>query len=149
MLPAKVLIFHEDARPGYYSFWTKNSRIVGPRSPFARDLLARDYGYDSGEEWEDEGAADADNVDDYDNDEGDGEECDSDLESWQVDDDEIEEVVPDDRDLSPSLLDLPPPPPKRKAEPLSKQPEKKRKIVVPLVPYMKDPLWESIIGQCE
>jgi hypothetical protein len=66
-----------------------------------------------------------------------------------VDDDEIEEVVPDDRDLSPSLLDLPPPPPKRKAEPLSKQPEKKRKIVVPLVPYMKDPLWESIIGQCE
>lgn len=149
MLPAKVLIFHEDARPGYYGSWTKNSRIVGPRSPFARDLLARDYGYDSGEEWEDEGAADADNVDDDDDEEGDGEECDSDLESWLVDDDEIEEVVPDDRDLSPSLLDLPPPPPKRKAEPLSKQPEKKRKIVIPLVPYIKGPLWESVIGQCE
>ncbi|KAG2755908.1 hypothetical protein P692DRAFT_20766720 [Suillus brevipes Sb2] len=149
MLPAKVLIFHEDARPGYYGSWTKNSRIVCPRSPFARDLLARDYGYDSGEEWEDEGAADADNVDDDDDEEGDGEECDSDLESWLVDDDEIEEVVPDDRDLSPSLLDLPPPPPKREAEPLSKQPEKKRKIVVPLVPYTKGPLWESVIGQCE
>ncbi|KAG1826950.1 uncharacterized protein BJ212DRAFT_1474155 [Suillus subaureus] len=148
ILPAKVLIFHEDARPGYYGSWTKNSRIVGPRSPFARDLLARDYGYDSGEEWEDEGAADADNVDDDDDDEGDGEEGDSDLESWLVDDDEIE-IVPDDRDLSPSLLDIPLPPPKRKAEPLSKQPEKKRKIVVPLVPYTKGPLWESVIGQCE
>jgi hypothetical protein len=148
MLPAKVLIFHEDARPGYYGSWTKNSRIVGPRSPFARDLLARDYGYDSGEEWEDEGAADADNVDDDDDEEGDGEEGDSDLESWLVDDDEIEDV-PDDRDLSPSLLDIPLPPPKRKAEPLSKQPEKKRKIVVPLVPYTKGPLWESVIGQCE
>ncbi|KAG2077980.1 hypothetical protein BDR04DRAFT_1064958 [Suillus decipiens] len=149
MVPAKVLIFHEDARPGYYGSWTKNSRIVGPRSPFARDLLARDYGYDSGEEWEDEGAADADNVDDDDDEEGDGEEGDSDLESWLVDDDEIEEVVADDRDLSPSLLDIPLPPPKRKAEPLSKQPEKKRKIVVPLVPYTKGPLWESVIGQCE
>ncbi|KAG2061654.1 hypothetical protein BDR06DRAFT_925552 [Suillus hirtellus] len=149
MLPAKVLIFHEDARPGYYGSWTKNSRIVGPRSPFARDLLARDYGYDSGEEWEDEGAADADNVDDDDDEEGDGEENDSDLESWLVDDDEIEEVVPDDGDLSPSLLDIPLPPPKRKAELLSKQPEKKRKIVVPLVPYIKGPLWESVIGQCE
>ncbi|KAG2158454.1 uncharacterized protein EDB93DRAFT_670725 [Suillus bovinus] len=149
MLPAKVLIFHEDARPGYYGSWTKNSRIVGPRSPFARDLLVRDYGYDSGEEWEDEGAADADNVDDDDDEEGDGEENDSDLESWLVDDDEIEEVVPDDRDLSPSLSDIPLPPPKRKAEPLSKQPEKKRKIVVPLVPYVKGPLWESVIGQCE
>ncbi|KAG1891349.1 hypothetical protein F4604DRAFT_409243 [Suillus subluteus] len=148
MLPAKVLIFHEDARPGYYGSWTKNSRIVGPRSPFARDLLARDYGYDSGEEWEDEGAADADNVDDDDDEEGDGEEGDSDLESWLVDDDEIE-VVPDDRDLSPPLLDIPLPPPKRKAEPLNKQPEKKRKIVVPLVPYTKGPLWESVIGQCE
>ncbi|KAG2365759.1 hypothetical protein BDR07DRAFT_1607316 [Suillus spraguei] len=149
MVPAKVLIFHEDARPGYYGSWTKNSRTVGPRSPFARDLLARDYGYDSGEEWEDEGTADADNVDDDDDEEGGGEEGDSDLESWLVDDDEIEEVVSDDRDLSPSLLDIPLPPPKRKAEPLSKQPEKKRKIVVPLVPYSKGPLWESVIGQCE
>ncbi|KAG2157432.1 hypothetical protein DEU56DRAFT_764608 [Suillus clintonianus] len=148
-LPAKVLIFHEDARPGYYGSWTRNSRIIGPRSPFARDLLARDYGYDSGEEWEDEGTADADNVDDDDDDEGEGEEGDSDLESWLVDDDEIEEVVPDDRDLSPSLLDIPLPPPKRKAEPLDKQPEKKRKVVIPLVPYTKGPLWESVIGQCE
>ncbi|KAG1756444.1 uncharacterized protein EDB91DRAFT_1212997 [Suillus paluster] len=149
-LPAKVLIFHEDARPGYYGSWTKNSRIIGPRAPFARDLLARDYGYDSGEEWEDEGAADADNVDDDEDEEGEGEEGDSDLESWLVDDDdEIEECIPDDRDLSPSLLDIPLPPPKRKAEDLRKQPEKKRKVVVPLVPYTKGPLWESVIGQCE
>ena len=165
MLPAKVLIFHEDARPGYYGSWTKNSRTVGPRKPFACDP-ARDYGYDSGEEWEDEGPGDADNVDDDEDEEGEGEEVDSDLESWLVDDVDAEEDIPDDRDLSPSLLDIPlpshkrkalsptlldisPSARKRKAEVTSKQSEKKRRVVVPLVPYAKGPLWESVIGHCE
>jgi hypothetical protein len=166
MLPAKVLIFREDARPGYYGSWTRNSGVIGPRSPFARDMLARDYGYDSGEEWEDEGPGDADNVDDDEDEDGEGEEADSDADSWLVDDDEVEESVPDDRDLSPSLLDIPLPPhrrkaispllldishsaSKRKAETTNKQPEKKRKVVVPLVAYSKGPLWESVIGHCE
>ncbi|KAJ8597869.1 hypothetical protein M405DRAFT_778944 [Rhizopogon salebrosus TDB-379] len=168
MLPAKVLIFHEDARPGYYGSWTRNSPIIGPRSPFARDLLARDYGYDSGEEWEDEGPGDADNVDDDEDEEAEGDDADSDADSWLVDDEEIEENVPDDRELSPSLLDIPLPSHKRKAisPPLldishsaskrkaeanttNKQPEKKRKVVIPLVPYTKGPLWESVIGHCE
>lgn len=168
MLPAKVLIFHEDARPGYYGSWTRNSPIIGPRSPFARDLLARDYGYDSGEEWEDEGPGDADNVDDDEDEEAEGDDADSDADSWLVDDEEIEENVPDDRELSPSLLDIPLPSHKRKAisPPLldishsaskrkaeanttNKQPEKKRKVVIPLVAYTKGPLWESVIGHCE
>jgi len=164
--PAKVLIFHEDARPGYYGSWTKNSRIIGPRTPFSRDLLARDYGYDSGEEWEDEGTGDADNVDDDEDEEGEGEDADSDADSWLVDDDEVEEGIPDDRDLSPSLLDIPlsshkkkalspslldisHSASKRKAEATDKQPEKKRKVVIPLVPYTKGPLWESVIGHCD
>ena len=95
-----------------------------------------------------------------------GDEADSDADSWLVDDDEIEESVPDDRDLSPSLLDIPLPShkmktispslpdisysaSKRKAEATDKQPEKKRKVVVPLVPYTKGPLWESVIGNCK
>ncbi|KAF9227860.1 hypothetical protein BS17DRAFT_877944 [Gyrodon lividus] len=151
VLPAKVLIFHEDARPGYYGTWTRNSRVVGPRTSLERDILARDYGHDSGEEWEDEGAGDADDVvDDGEEDELDAEDADSDLDSWLVDDDEVKTNSPlDPRDLSP-LLDLPMPlPPKRKTDNGEKQPEKKRKVVVPLVPYAKGPFWESTISQCQ
>ncbi|KIK97080.1 hypothetical protein PAXRUDRAFT_825292 [Paxillus rubicundulus Ve08.2h10] len=152
VFPAKVLIFHEDARPGYYGTWTRDCRIVGPRTPLERDILACDYGYDSGEEWEDEGAGDADDVvDDGEEDEQGAEDTDSDLDSWLVDDDEGEAGSPlDPRELSPSLLELPmPSPPKRKIEISEKQPEKRRKVVVPLVPYAKGPFWESTIGQCE
>ncbi|KAI6166963.1 chromatin assembly factor 1 subunit A-domain-containing protein [Pisolithus thermaeus] len=152
LLPAKVLIFNEDARPGYYGTWTRNSRIIGPRTPFARDFLARDYGYDSGEEWEDEDPAQADDVvDDAEEDDADGDEADSDLDSWLVDDEEVEAPsLLDSRDPSPSLTANPiMPPPKRKAEGLSKQQEKKRKVVVQLVPYAKGPCWESAIGKCE
>ena len=48
-IPAKVLIFDEDARPGYFGTFTRNSREVGPRAPFARDVVQVDYTYDSGE----------------------------------------------------------------------------------------------------
>ncbi|KAI6028453.1 chromatin assembly factor 1 subunit A-domain-containing protein [Pisolithus orientalis] len=152
LLPAKVLIFNEDARPGYYGTWTRNSRIVGPRAPFAKDFLARDYGYDSGEEWEDEDPAQADDVvDDGEEDDADGDEPDSDLDSWLVDDEEVQTPsIPDSRDPSPSsAANLIMPPPKRKAEDPGKQQEKKRKVVVQLVPYAKGPCWESAIGKCE
>lgn len=150
VFPAKVLVFHEDSRPGYYGTWTRNSRIVGPRTPLERDVLAHDYGYDSGEEWEDEGLGDGDDVvDDGDDDEPDAEDADSDLDSWLVDDDDDIRPPLDLDDLSPSPLDLPMPPPKRKAENIEKQSDKKRKVVVPLVPYVKGPFWESYISHCE
>src|SRR5713226_7599952 len=59
-IPAKVLIFHEDERPGYFGTLTKRSRLIKPRRPFARDDIAIDYAYDSGAEWgeEDEGGGD-------------------------------------------------------------------------------------------
>lgn len=150
IFPAKVLIFHEDSRPGYYGTWTRNSRMVGPRTPLERDPLARDYGYDSGEEWEDEGPDDADDViDDGEDDEPDAEDADSDLDSWLVDDDDEIRPPLNLDDLSPPPLDLSMPPPKRKAENVEKRSDKKRKVVVPLVPYMKGPFWESHIGHCE
>lgn len=151
LLPAKVLIFTEDARPGYYGTWTRNSRVIGPRTPFAQDLLARDYAYDSGEEWEDEDASQADDVvDDAEEDDGDGDEADSDVDSWLVDDEEMEISLPSDpRDLSPSSIDLPISPPKRKADGAGRQLEKKRKVVVPLVPFAKGPCWEPVVGRCE
>lgn len=150
VFPAKVLVFHGDSRPGYYGTWTRNSRIVGPRTPVERDVLAHDYGYDSGEEWEDEGPGDADDVvDDGEDDEPDAEDADSDLDSWLVDDDDEIRPPLDLDDLSPPPLDLSMPPPKRKAENSEKQSDKKRKVVVPLVPYVKGPFWESYISRCE
>ena len=151
-IPAKVFVFSEDARPGYYGTWTRNSREVGPRTPFARDVVAVDYSYDSGEEWEEEEQGDADNVDDDDEDEGGAtEEVDSDLDDWLVDDDEVEPGTPiEERPGSPDFFDfnMPQAPPKRKRDPEASS-VKKRKVVVPLVPFNKGPCWESVIGECE
>lgn len=147
LLPAKVLIFKEDARPGYYGTWTRGSRIVGPRTPFAQDVLAHDYGYDSGEDWGDENESHADDV--LEDTDDDGDEADSDADSWIVDDEGDLETPP--LGSSPSLppTDIPMPNSKRKTENSSKQPEKKRKVVIPLVPFAKGPCWESTVGQCE
>ncbi|KAI0689130.1 hypothetical protein BC835DRAFT_1549407 [Cytidiella melzeri] len=151
VFPAKVLIFHEDARPGYFGTWTRNSRDVGPRTPFSRDVVSLDYDVDSGEEWEEEEEGDV--LDNEDEEDGAAtEEPDSDLDSWLVDDDEaVEPGSPiDARFGSPDLF--PPLVQKRKAqkpdESEVKPDDKKRKVVVPLVPFTKGPCWESKIGDC-
>lgn len=155
-IPAKVLIFHEDSRPGYFGTWTRNSREVGPRSPFARDVVSLDYTVDSEAEWEEEEEGDVldGGEEDGEDDGAVAEEVDSDLDSWLVDDDEI--VDPgtpiDEREGSPDFpFNVPPPPlPKRKSkedsEGASKE-AKKRKVVVPLVPFTKGPCWENTIGE--
>ncbi|KAJ3506634.1 hypothetical protein NMY22_g17184 [Coprinellus aureogranulatus] len=134
--PAKVLIFREDARPGYY------------------DLLVFDYGYDSGEEWEEEPVGEDVAEDDEEEDETEAD-ADSDADSWLVDDDEDVDVNLNDLDsiTPPDLFDSAPPllPPvtKRKADDGEKKHgSKKRKVVVPLVPFAKGPCWEEKIGEC-
>ncbi|KAG7092277.1 hypothetical protein E1B28_008639 [Marasmius oreades] len=146
IFPAKVLIFHEDNRPGYFGTWTRSSHIVGSRTPFARDVLDIDYGYDSGEDW-DEGdcAGGADDVVDDEDDEQDSETQDSDIDDWLVDDDEVERAVPPSSDLDLPDVSFPN---KRKAED-DKKASKKRKVVIPLVPYAKGPSWEGLIGECK
>ncbi|KAG6897299.1 hypothetical protein C0992_002741 [Termitomyces sp. T32_za158] len=149
LLPAKVLIFAEDRRPGYFGTWTRSSRIIGPRTPFSRDVLVFDYGYDSGEEWEDEPSGDADDVHDDVEDEEDDVDADSDADSWLVDDDEdvgisLEDINQVDLPDLPAAL-----PSKRKAEDGEKKTVKKRKVVIPLIPYVKGPCWESSVGQSE
>ncbi|KIM80821.1 hypothetical protein PILCRDRAFT_822100 [Piloderma croceum F 1598] len=149
VLPAKILIFTEDARPGYFGTWTRHSRIIGPRTPFARDLVALDYAYDSGEEWEEEGTGDADDVVEGADDDDGVTEADSDLDSWLVDDDDIGEIgTPlEEREVDPlpAVLNFPA---KRKAEDGERKIGKKRKVVVPLVPFAKGPYWESDVGYC-
>ncbi|PFH52405.1 hypothetical protein AMATHDRAFT_74199 [Amanita thiersii Skay4041] len=150
LFPSKVLIFHEDARPGYFGTWTRNSRIIGSRTPFAKDLLEFDYNYDSGEEWEDEGPGDADDVLDDEEEDAEGDDTDSDLDDWLVDDDGEVEVNLEEPEIP--LLDemeVIPCPPKRKVDNEEKESGKRRKVVVPLVPFAKGPCWEAKIGECD
>ena len=154
LFPAKVLCFHTDARPGYFGTWTRSSRIIGPRRPFSQDTLVFDYAYDSGEEWEDEPIGE-DVVDDGEDEDGDDEERDSDMDDWLVDDDEEQDIAKLTRaPSSPPPVNIPvpvpvPSPPKRKVDDGERKSSKKRKVVIPLVPFAKGPLWESTIGKPE
>ncbi|KAJ6496514.1 chromatin assembly factor 1 subunit A-domain-containing protein [Mycena vitilis] len=149
IVPAKVLIFADDARPGYFGTWTRDSRIIGPRAPFAKDVAVFDYGYDSGEEWEEEPAGDADDIiDDGEDEDGDPDDADSDLDSWLVDDDEEPQTPTESRGASPVFSTLQAPV-KRKAETEDNKLTKKRKVVVPLVPFARGPSWEQTVGRCE
>jgi chromatin assembly factor 1 subunit A len=159
---AKVLIFHEDERPGYYGTFTKRSRLIKPRRPFARDDIVIDYSYDSGEEWggeEEEGGGDEIMGDS--DDERDDEEESDDLDGWLVDGDDGESATPVDEREGLEAFPFPPLPEvgkhKRKVE-KEKEKEKeadmesktkKRKAVIPLVPFIKGPCWEAEVGDCE
>ncbi|KAH9946279.1 uncharacterized protein BXZ73DRAFT_86440 [Epithele typhae] len=163
VIPAKVLVFKEDARPGYFGTHTRNSREIGPRTPFARDPVQIDYSYDSGEEWaEEEGEAD-DVMEDVDEDGDDGDEPDSDMDSWLVDDDDIEDpgTPIEDRPSSPGFPDFDSLPSgsgsgnKKRKEKERERPKeekvgsnKKRRVVVPLVAFTKGPEWETTVGRC-
>lgn len=152
-IPAKVLSFHEDMRPGYFGTWTRNSREVGPRRPFGKDVVSLDYTVDSEAEWEEEEEGDVveDAEEDNDPDDPAGGDDDSDADSWLVDDDEpVDPGTPvEDRFGSPDFPLLPPPP-KRKSKPEdeAKKGAKKRKVVEQLVPFEKGPCWETTIGEC-
>ena len=149
-LPAKILIFHEDARPGYFGTWTRHSKAFGPTTHLnrARDPIAMEYDYDSGQEWEDEGNDNADDVHEGADDEDVASEADSDLDSWLVSDDEVEEIPAPSADSEVEALTTLNFPSKRKADDGERKIGKKRKVVVPLVPFVKGPCWETSVGQC-
>jgi chromatin assembly factor 1 subunit A len=139
-LPAKVFIFHEDTRPGYFGTWTRDSSVIGPRRPFARDVVAIDYSYDSSEEWEETPGDAVDVADDSDDDDELDVGEDSDADSWLVDDDDdVEVVAPVDE------VDAPPLPKRRLEEASGASNSYKKRRVVPLVPFVKGPVWDPAI----
>ncbi|EJD52907.1 hypothetical protein AURDEDRAFT_157461 [Auricularia subglabra TFB-10046 SS5] len=155
--PIKLLQYHEDVRPAYWGTWTKSSASVGPRTPFGQDAVFN-YEYDSEEDWEEEpeegtGEAidDAMSVDSGDDD-------DDDADSWLAPDDEVEELegspppLDDDPFLAPSPAPVastsssaakPLETRKRKAATSARDDGKKKRKVVPLVPWIKGPFWEE------
>lgn len=148
VIPAKIFIFHEDTRPGYFGTWTRISSAIRPRRPFARDVVAIDYSYDSSEEWEEDSPGDADDVadDDDDDDELDAGE-DSDIDSWLVDDnDDGDGDEGDVEAVSPVDEVDPAPHSKRPLEGAggAGTPYKKRRVVR-LVPFVKGPIWDPAI----
>ncbi|KAH9028140.1 chromatin assembly factor 1 subunit A-domain-containing protein [Lactarius pseudohatsudake] len=155
---AKVFIFHEDERPGYFGTFTKPSRLIKPRRPFARDDIVIDYSYDSGAEWGEEEEGGGDEIMGDSDDERDDDEGSDDLDGWLVDGDDGEAATPVEERDGLDAFPFPPPLPeggkhKRKVE---KEKEtdtecktKKRKAVIPLVPFIKGPCWETEIGDCE
>ncbi len=156
---AKVFIFREDERPGYFGTFTKRSRLIKPRRPFARDDIAIDYAYDSGAEWGEEEEGGGDDILGDSDDERDDDEGSDDLDGWLVDGDDGEAATPVEERDGLEAFPFPPPPEggkhKRKVE-KEKEKEmdtegktKKRKAVVPLVPFIKGPCWETEIGDCE
>ena len=152
-LPAKVLIFHEDTRPGYFGTFTKSSSTVGPRTPFARDAATFDYTYDSGEEWEEEEEGGDDVMSNDGEDVAETSDIDSDLDDWLVGDDEdLDPGTPlSERAGSPFSL-IPPPlldQTKRKPVKTEDRREPKKRKVMPLVPFNKGPCLENTIGLCD
>lgn len=141
-IPAKIFIFHEDTRPGYFGTWTRISTTIGPRRPLARDVVAIDYSYDSSEEWEEENPGDADDVaDDNDDEDDEGDPGDdSDADSWLVDDD-VEAVVPMNG------VDAPPFSKRRLEGASGAGSSYKKRRVVPLVPFVKGPVWDPTIAK--
>jgi chromatin assembly factor 1 subunit A len=162
-IPAKVLIFHEDERPGYFGTFTRRSRLIKPRRPFARDDIAIDYAYDSGAEWGEEEEGGGDDVLGDSDDEREDEEGSDDLDGWLVDGDEVEVVTPIEEREGLEAFPFPPiptPEGSKSKRKVGKEKEKetetgaegkakKRKVVVPLVQFVKGPCWETEIGDCE
>ena len=166
-IPAKLLQFHDNLRPPYYGksqqprhgstpiecqytgTWTKTSAIVGPRTPFAKDLAVFDYSYDSGDDWEEEEEGGEDILSDVDS-EGEGVEEDEDDDGFLVPDDEVESIaasVAPSRSPSPSALHGNSRT-KRKAE-ANGGARKRRQITGPLIPFSKGPCYEDEFGRCE
>jgi chromatin assembly factor 1 subunit A len=150
-LPLQWLYFYENSRPMYVGTWSKTSKIVGPRSPFAKEGEI-DYSYDSGEEWyEEEEGEEMEDLETLDGDEED-EEDEEDNGDWIVDDDE-EELEPDEDgglvlsldEIGSGLASISKG--KRKADGLQGFGRfGKRRKVIPLKPDCKGPFWETTLG---
>lgn len=144
-IPAKIFIFREDARPGYFGTWTRTSSAIRPRRPFARDVVAIDYSYDSSEEWEEDNPGDADDVVDEDDDDEPDAGDDSDADSWLVDDDDNNHDDEDDMEVIAPMDETALSPKHRLEGADGAGTSYKKRKVVRLVPFVKGPVWDPAI----
>jgi chromatin assembly factor 1 subunit A len=144
--------------------WTKTSRTIGPRTPFGIDKALLNYDIDSEEEWEEEVEdPDAEDVNSG-GERSDEEDADSDAlsDDWMCADDEIEfepghdgedemrmdvdgdsdiVIMDDSTEARKRIVD------REKKSKAAKEGAKKKKLVGPLLPLIKGPMWEVEIGE--
>lgn len=150
-VPMKLLKFATDVRPGYLGSWTKQSKLVSARRPFAQDTNVLDYEYDSEAEWEE----DPEDVEDVGDDGGSAAgddvstENEYEVDDWLADDDEQIEMAegyegassllnPDDMDTNDTNS------PFASAINAAKKTVKsavRKKKVAPLLAIIKGPYW--------
>ncbi|EGG09819.1 uncharacterized protein MELLADRAFT_77071 [Melampsora larici-populina 98AG31] len=157
MVPLKHLVFHEDVRPGYIGTWSKTSRLVKPRKPFGRDSCLLDYDYDSEADWveddlegEDlEGSDLGKNGEESDLENGGLDESDED--GWLVGDDEVElDYTELENQVMEGIEEIGKSKSKSTATATATNGAvKRRKIVGPLVPVVKGPMWEKRLGEVD
>lgn len=161
-LAIKVFKFAEDVRPGYVGTWTKQTRSVRPRKPFGKDTCLLNYEYDSEGDWEEE-EEEGEDLEEEEDEEGEAmSEVDSEDGGWLVDDDEpVEGEGDESMELDDDIMfvgatgELAAVSEARRKKALekkrsaTKEGAKKRKLVGPLVPIVKGPLWEKELGQVE
>ncbi|GAA99694.1 uncharacterized protein L969DRAFT_96121 [Mixia osmundae IAM 14324] len=157
MIPKKLLVFHEDLRPGYHGSWTKGSRIIRPRNPFAVDPELLNYEYDSELDWEEEDVGDVEDVGSDNNlSDDDGESVISG--DFLASDDEIEMMEGFEDDLETAIERLNDGgKANRDAEQAGEEravqkktqiiKSKKRKLTGPLVPVIFGPIFETELGE--
>ena len=166
----KILVFHEDYRPGWLGTCTKSSTVIGPRRPFAKDNLQFDYSYDSEAEWEedpeDAGAEEIASNGGGSDDEKDKDGNESDADSWLVSDSEDVGGEIDGMDLD----NLEPPPIHESEDPIEKalaaekrheramakkkqekqqQRSQKKGPQTPVAPFISGIKWEGQNGEIE
>ncbi|KAJ3554787.1 hypothetical protein NM688_g2931 [Phlebia brevispora] len=136
ILPMKLAYFH-DEDIGYWGTWSQPSLTVGPRTPFALDMINRYWDDQAGE------AIKRLEENEEEEEEGEGEEV------MDEDGSEDEEEDEDDSDLGEFIVTEASLGKRRRNAFDDKRDPKKQKIVAKLVPFTKGPCWEDVIGCCD
>lgn len=99
----KLLLFHDNVRPAYFGTFSKVSKVIKGRKPFAEDKEHLDYDFDSDAEWEDvsEGE-DLDKSDDEEEEEKDQNDPDNEEEEFVVPDNYLsdDEGIKEEADIA-------------------------------------------------
>ncbi|XP_070166024.1 chromatin assembly factor 1 subunit A-B isoform X2 [Polyergus mexicanus] len=113
----KLLQFSENRRPPYWGTWRKQSKILNPRRPFAKEKNLFDYEIDSDDEWEEEEPGESLKGSDDEKDEENLEENEYDVdnefmvphgylseEEAQADEEEVEDMTPQTQKMKLKIL---------------------------------------------
>ncbi|CAG8616388.1 10982_t:CDS:10, partial [Racocetra persica] len=137
----KLLQFEENYRPPYYGTWTKSSKIISGRRPFAKDTSIMDYEYDSDMEWEEEEEGEELKSDDDDDDDPEDEDPGDD--GWIVPTGYLsEDEIAEEADESASITSSESSPQREATKNIIRRP----RVIEPFRPLVIGPILEENLG---